>query len=99
MRQTYELFYFVTYISYSLKSNIIMHPVLDIDECLNGPCHNNGTCINTEGSYHCYCGTAWTGDSCQTGRSHSLCTCNIGTGNLDNIDVLLISIKLDIKTV
>ena len=37
----------------------------DIDECesddLNS-CHENANCTNTEGSFHCFCNSGYTGD-------------------------------------
>ena len=41
----------------------------DIDECTpNNPCQNNGTCINTPGSYTCCCAPGWTGPNCKEGK-------------------------------
>ena len=34
---------------------------LDIDECLNKPCHNNATCTDTEGSFECQCDNGFSG--------------------------------------
>ena len=35
---------------------------LDINECLNSPCHSNGICTNTPGSFLCSCQSGFTGD-------------------------------------
>ena len=35
--------------------------LLEIDECLNDPCHSNATCTNTAGSYICECNTGFSG--------------------------------------
>ena len=37
---------------------------VDIDECEMGSdnCHENAQCINTEGSFTCYCNLGYTGD-------------------------------------
>ena len=40
----------------------------DVDECLNDPCLNDGTCNNTEGSYFCACMDGWTDFNCQTSK-------------------------------
>lgn len=40
----------------------------DRDECLQNPCVNNSTCVNTPGSYTCRCGTGWTGKHCELGK-------------------------------
>lgn len=42
---------------------------LDIDECsAYSPCVNNGTCINTNGSYYCICTVGWNGNNCEKGN-------------------------------
>ena len=35
---------------------------LDIDECLNNPCHHNASCTDNEGSFHCQCNVGFSGD-------------------------------------
>ena len=36
---------------------------LDINECVPvSPCHSNGACNNTEGSYICACDSGYSGD-------------------------------------
>lgn len=43
--------------------------ILDIDECIDDTqCYNNGTCINTPGSYTCNCSLGWGGSKCETGK-------------------------------
>ena len=40
--------------------------LVDLDECLDKPCQNNGKCMNTLGSFTCNCdGTGHTGDLCE----------------------------------
>lgn len=39
----------------------------DINECKNSPCHSNGICINTPGSFHCYCPNGYYGDGSKNG--------------------------------
>lgn len=38
--------------------------ILDINECLQKPCQNGGTCFNTDGSFTCTCNSGWTGPTC-----------------------------------
>ena len=40
---------------------------LDVNECDHQPCKNNGTCINTAGSYNCDCPTGYNGTNCEFG--------------------------------
>ena len=42
--------------------------ILDINECLNNPCLNGGTCENVEGGYTCRCVAGWEGPECDTGK-------------------------------
>lgn len=43
--------------------------ILDIDECIDDTqCYNNGTCVNTPGSYTCNCSLGWGGSKCETGK-------------------------------
>lgn len=37
----------------------------DFDECMLAPCLNNGSCINTIGSYSCFCESGFNGSSCE----------------------------------
>lgn len=46
-----------------------MHP--DKDECddpSGSLCENNGTCINTQGSYKCNCVDGWQEQNCNVGK-------------------------------
>ena len=43
---------------------------IDKNECLTNPCINNGTCINTDGSYTCICPQGWAGKDCGGGKFH-----------------------------
>ena len=40
----------------------------DINECMNDPCQNGGTCVNSPGSYSCDCVEGYKGDHCQEGK-------------------------------
>ena len=39
----------------------------DEDECERMPCKNDGTCVNTVGSFRCRCLMEWTGPNCDKG--------------------------------
>ena len=36
--------------------------ILDINECLKNPCHSDGFCTNTVGTFKCACKTGFSGD-------------------------------------
>ena len=47
---------------YNKCKYILLLPILDVDECSSQPCHANGTCNNTVGSYFCVCNPGFTSD-------------------------------------
>lgn len=55
---------------YTLYNVLIMlFYIQDIDECDRySPCQHNGTCINNQGSYSCYCKKGWEGVHCERGN-------------------------------
>jgi Notch-like protein len=46
----------------------ITFAVLDIDECMNGPCLNGGTCNDGVNEYTCTCAPGFTGNDCETSK-------------------------------
>ena len=44
--------------------------VSGIDDCDPDPCGPGGTCIDGISDHTCSCHAGFTGDSCETGRSH-----------------------------
>ena len=38
-----------------------------MDECVNNPCQNGASCVNSDGGYSCQCAAGWTGDECNQG--------------------------------
>ncbi len=50
---------------------------LDIDECLNNPCHHNASCTDNEGSFDCQCNAGFSGDGISNCASKCQTTWNI----------------------
>lgn len=42
----------------------------DVDECINRPCENGGTCVNLPGNYECICPRGFSGPHCEKGQWH-----------------------------
>ena len=40
----------------------------DIDDCMETPCNNNGTCIDGIASYKCECPLGFEGQDCETSK-------------------------------
>ena len=48
---------------------LILHvSISDIDDCLNSPCANEGTCTDQVDSFACTCRAGFTGQTCGTGK-------------------------------
>ena len=43
--------------------------ILDIDDCKNKPCKNNGTCVDGIASYTCKCPVGFSGTDCEISKS------------------------------
>ena len=52
-----------------LETNCLSNSFLDIDDCIEQPCKNNGTCIDGVNNYTCNCNDMYTGRNCSTGKS------------------------------
>lgn len=39
--------------------------MIDVDECVDRPCFNNGHCVNTYGSFNCSCSVGFSGRLCE----------------------------------
>ena len=63
-----ELFYFNVLIHLFIIT--MLHDFFAVlDECFSDPCQNNGTCLDDEMSYTCFCnGTGFSGVFCETGN-------------------------------
>ena len=50
----------------------------DVNECMESPCANSGTCVNQENGFTCMCEAGFTGDTCTEGSialNHSIIMC------------------------
>nr|CAH0106056.1 unnamed protein product [Daphnia galeata] len=48
------------------------HSDVDIDECANSPCLNNGTCLNQLNAFQCQCPNGFLGEHCEVNRDNCL---------------------------
>ena len=48
--------------------------ISDIDDCMENPCNNGGTCKDGVASYSCICPNGFTGQDCETSMLHILLT-------------------------
>ena len=46
----------------SFYLNTVYVELLDIDECLDNPCHRNANCTDSQGSFDCHCYDGFSGD-------------------------------------
>ena len=53
-----------------LKSYFIENMFTDTDDCRNSPCHNNGTCKDSEADFSCDCQSGWKGKTCSLRNGH-----------------------------
>ena len=44
----------------------------DIDDCVDNPCQNQGTCINGVNSFQCICKVGWEGALCNISKYRHL---------------------------
>ena len=42
--------------------------ILDIDDCKNNPCRNNGTCVDGIAAYTCNCPVGFSGTDCEISK-------------------------------
>ena len=42
--------------------------IADIDDCLNEPCKNGGSCFDKVNGFRCTCVAGYTGDTCESGK-------------------------------
>ena len=47
--------------------------VVDIDDCANSPCQNNGTCTDNVNGHTCTCVDGYSGENCETGTYACAC--------------------------
>lgn len=58
--------------SYNMFLQLLFLNISDINECLNVNICNHGSCMNTDGSFHCDCFPGWSGPRCDQGKHISL---------------------------
>ena len=60
--------YFSLQVNFSVFFSSTTSPFSDINECVNSPCRNGATCINTQGAYQCKCKPGFKGNQCEQGK-------------------------------
>lgn len=59
---------------------------INIDECLNNPCLNNGECFDNYGGYICQCPMGFEGQNCEFNVNECLSSpCNNGGSCIDDV--------------
>ena len=69
------------------------HCEIEIDECIDEPCKNNGVCYDETNGYHCACPIGFEGVNCQI----NIDDCVNGKEPLHNVDNVLKKIVLQNK--
>lgn len=69
MKNNLNCFSFTNAIVIFKKYICFVDSFTDINECdVRFPCQNNGTCVNSKGSYYCDCNEGWQGHDCEIGK-------------------------------
>lgn len=63
-------------------------PTFVSDACLENPCYNGGTCVDSGSSTKCLCLPTYGGDMCQTGTVTDFMFCFL-KDNVEIINILL----------
>lgn len=65
-----------------------MYCEVNIDDCVVGACHNNGTCIDKVGNYDCLCPPGFVGSRCEGDINECLSNPCSSQGTLDCIQLV-----------
>lgn len=60
------LLIFILALHINSSNNLTIFSFIDIDDCRDNPCNNNGTCTDGIASYTCDCPLGFTGLDCET---------------------------------
>lgn len=53
-----------------ISLNKVLFEHIDIDDCLPGPCRNNGTCTDLVNDYQCDCVAGFNGKNCENSEQY-----------------------------
>ena len=73
---------------------IFSYLILDIDECQSGPCHHNGTCIDSINSFSCQCMPGWIGTKCETSKQIRYINANTIKSVISPISVIYAEVEI-----
>ena len=51
------------------RKNVFSLFLADVDDCVEQPCLNGGTCIDSVNDYTCLCADGYTGKNCAVGKN------------------------------
>ena len=61
--------HFYKYIGHLARSDLFVSKlIVEIDECVSGPCQHGGTCSDKVDAFECDCVSGYVGKQCETGR-------------------------------
>lgn len=61
---------------------------INVDDCVPGSCHNNGTCLDRVGGFECHCPPGFVGPRCEGDINECLSNPCAGPGTQDCVQLV-----------